>query len=53
MFAAAAAHQLRTPLTALRLGMTRARNSPDIETARAVLDELMQVTEHTGRLVSS
>jgi two-component system sensor histidine kinase TctE len=51
MFAAAAAHQLRTPLTALRLGMTRARNSPDIESARAVLDELMQVTEHTARLV--
>jgi len=51
MFAAAAAHQLRTPLTALRLGMARARNSPDIESARAVLDELAQVTEHTGRLV--
>ena len=51
MFAAAAAHQLRTPLTALRLGMTRARNSPDLASARAVLDELMQVTEHTGRLV--
>jgi two-component system sensor histidine kinase TctE len=51
MFAAAAAHQLRTPLTALRLGMTRARNSPDLESTRAVLDELMQVTEHTGRLV--
>jgi two-component system, OmpR family, sensor histidine kinase TctE len=51
MFAAAAAHQLRTPLTALRLGMARARNSPDLESARAVLDELMPVTEHTGRLV--
>jgi two-component system sensor histidine kinase TctE len=51
MFAAAAAHQLRTPLTALRLGMTRARNSPDLESARAVLDELTQVMEHTGRLV--
>ncbi len=51
MFAAAAAHQLRTPLTALRLGMTRARNAPDLASARAVLDELMQVTEHTGRLV--
>ena len=51
MFAAAAAHQLRTPLTALRLGMDRARNSPDLASARAVLDELMQVTEHTGRLV--
>ena len=51
MFAAAAAHQLRTPLTALRLGMARAGNSPDLESARAVLDELTQVTEHTGRLV--
>ena len=51
MFAAAAAHQLRTPMTALRLGMTRARNSPDLASARAVLDELMLVTEHTGRLV--
>jgi len=51
MFAAAAAHQLRTPLTALRLGMTRARNSPDLQSARAVLDELMVVTDHTGRLV--
>jgi two-component system sensor histidine kinase TctE len=51
MFAAAAAHQLRTPLTALRLGMDRARNSPDLATARAVLDELKQVTDHTGRLV--
>ena len=51
MFAAAAAHQLRTPLTALRLGMDRARNSPDLASARAVLDELMQVTERTGRLV--
>ena len=51
MFAAAAAHQLRTPLTALRLGMARARNSPDLESTRAVLDELAQVTQHTGRLV--
>jgi two-component system sensor histidine kinase TctE len=51
MFAAAAAHQLRTPLTALRLGMARARNCPDLASTRAVLDELAQVTEHTGRLV--
>jgi two-component system sensor histidine kinase TctE len=51
MFAASAAHQLRTPLTALRLGLTRARNSADLESTRAVLDELAQVTEHTGRLV--
>jgi two-component system sensor histidine kinase TctE len=51
MFAAAAAHQLRTPLTALRLGLARARHSTDLESTRAVLDELTQVTEHTGRLV--
>ncbi len=51
MFAAAAAHQLRTPLTALRLGMDRARNSADLASARAVLDELKQVTDHSGRLV--
>jgi two-component system sensor histidine kinase TctE len=51
MFAAAAAHQLRTPLTALRLGLARARHSPDLESTRAVLDELAQVTQHTGRLV--
>ncbi len=51
MLAAAAAHQLRTPLTALRLGMARARQSPDLPTAMAVLDELAGVTEHTGRLV--
>jgi two-component system sensor histidine kinase TctE len=51
MFAAAAAHQLRTPLTALRLGLARARSSPDLENARAVLDELARVTETSGRLV--
>ena len=51
MFAAAAAHQLRTPLTALRLGMARARNSPDLQSTRTVLDELMVVIEHSGRLV--
>jgi two-component system sensor histidine kinase TctE len=50
-FAAAAAHQLRTPLTALRLGMARARQSPDLPTAIGVLDELAGVMEHTGRLV--
>jgi two-component system sensor histidine kinase TctE len=50
-FAATAAHQLRTPLTALRLGLARARKSQDLATAMAVIDELADVTEHTGRLV--
>ena len=51
MFSAAATHQLRTPLTALRLGLARARRSPDLESTRAVLDELGLVTERMGRLV--
>jgi two-component system sensor histidine kinase TctE len=51
MFAAAAAHQLRTPLTAVRLGLARARHSPDLDSTRAVLDELAHITQHTGRLV--
>jgi two-component system sensor histidine kinase TctE len=50
-FAAAAAHQLRTPLTALRLGLARARASPDLESTRAVIDELARITETSGRLV--
>ncbi|MEP6506412.1 MAG: sensor histidine kinase, partial [Betaproteobacteria bacterium] len=50
-FAATAAHQLRTPLTALRLGLARARESKDLAGAMAVLDELAGVTEHTSRLV--
>jgi two-component system sensor histidine kinase TctE len=50
-FAAAAAHQLRTPLTALRLGLARARTSPDLESTRAVIDELARITETSGRLV--
>ncbi|MGN6527266.1 MAG: sensor histidine kinase [Burkholderiaceae bacterium] len=50
-FAAAAAHQLRTPLTALRLGLARARTSPDLESTRTVIDELARITETSGRLV--
>ena len=50
-FAATAAHQLRTPLAALRLGLDRARRSPDLESTRAVLSELDHSTDRTARMV--
>lgn len=50
-FAAAAAHQLRTPLAALRLGLDRARRAPDLAATRAVLSELDVSTDHTARMV--
>ncbi len=50
-FSAAAAHKLRTPLAALRLGLGRARRAPDLAATRAVLAELDISTDHTARMV--
>jgi two-component system sensor histidine kinase TctE len=50
-FASTAAHQLRTPLTALQLGLARAAEAPDLGSAKAVLHELGLTTQRTARLV--
>lgn len=50
-FASTAAHQLRTPLTALQLGLARAAEARDLESAKSVLGELGRTTQRTSRLV--
>jgi len=50
-FAATVAHQLRTPLTGLQLGLSRAAQAQDIIEARTVIGELSQSTQRTARLV--
>lgn len=47
--AATAAHQLRTPLAGLQLGLARAAQCPDLASTRAALAELEITTQRTAR----
>jgi two-component system sensor histidine kinase TctE len=50
-FAATAAHQIRTPLSGLQLGLARAREATEIGAMRGILDEVGAGTQRTARLV--
>jgi two-component system sensor histidine kinase TctE len=50
-FAATAAHQLRTSLTGLQLGLARALEAPDTTSMRQVIRELGGSTQLSARLV--
>src|SRR5205085_3229418 len=50
-FASMAAHQLRTPLAGLQLGIARAAQCPDLESTRGVLAGLEAATQRTARVM--
>lgn len=50
-FSTMVAHQLRTPLTSLQLGLARAADAPDLPAAKAVIAELSRATQRSARLV--